>query len=642
MKLGIVASLVGLAAVSFVLAIAAFPGGYDPAMKMMSALGQTEVRLVELPWCLFFFAAGMFFSAVGVVSCARMFRLCAWGAALNVFGLVVIVLAPQNVNLVLHDAGCTLAAVGGAAMLLRWFRMEPSRAAGRFWVVALAVPTAGLLAGLASHELGATAFAPWVPLAQKPLILAFVAWLVFIAARGAGRAARAFAAACLLVPIALAIWLFARPAGPSARELLAEAGDAEKEEPVESLPVSDDELAGLAWLERVTGPLDAAEEREWWNIGGSQHGIFAKRYNIAFAGYAAAAIGMRGDAQVRSRAGRVLGNCIGRMIKRDVWAYSQSADYWGGKPWAPDPCRRENVMYTGHLLHLLALYELFTGDRRYRREGGGWDFEWKDGRRVHYDVEKLVDVTVTQMRKGPNGGVACEPGLMFFPCNCHPHVALSIFRRLGHGDWTGDAARWEKWALAHYLSPAMGGGALNMVYHARGNFMYPRGQAGIDGWSALWYEAWASDRRLAVALWRRVRANLDWAWLSSCGDGLGEAGCCDPQPVSPSVASVFLAAAARACSDAETAARLEEAVDARYLKRKDGMLYLDLDRSWRIGATAMRLISLAEARGSRFRTLPRSAQSAPDDGSVGTDPAKPLKTLFGAILAVAIRHDFGV
>ena len=264
---------------------------------------------------------------------------------------------------------------------------------------------------------------------------------------------------------------------------------------------------------------------------------------------------------------------------------------------------RTSIRRQGHLLHLLAYYELFTGDRRYHREGGGWDFVWKDGRRVHYDVEKLIEVTVEQMRKGPNGGVTCEPGLMFFACNSHPHVALSVFSKLGYGDWSADAARWEKWALSHYLSPAFGGGALNLVYHVRGNFMYPRGQDGFDGWSLLWYEAWASDRRTATALWRRVRDGLDWSRLDGCGDGTGVIGCCDPRPVSASVASVFLAAAARACSDPETAERLERAVDAKYLRREGGLFWLDLNREWRIGATAMRIISLAESRGSRFRDM---------------------------------------
>lgn len=92
---------------------------------------------------------------------------------------------------------------------------------------------------------------------------------------------------------------------------------------------------------------------------------------------------MRGDAEVRARAGKVIGNCFERMLKTDVWAYSMSKNYWGRKPWAPDPCYRENVMYTGHLLHLLASYELFTGDRRYHREGGlFWldlNREWRIG-----------------------------------------------------------------------------------------------------------------------------------------------------------------------------------------------------------------------------------------------------------------------
>ena len=127
-------------------------------------------------------------------------------------------------------------------------------------------------------------------------------------------------------------------------------------------PLTADEVAALRWIDYVTGALPVDKEQDWWKIGGTQHGLFAKRYNIAFAGYAAAALGMRGDGLQRAAVGRILGNCLSRYLKRDVWAYSQSKNYWGQKPWAPDPCYRENVMYTGHLLQLLALYEMFTGD----------------------------------------------------------------------------------------------------------------------------------------------------------------------------------------------------------------------------------------------------------------------------------------
>lgn len=72
---------------------------------------------------------------------------------------------------------------------------------------------------------------------------------------------------------------------------------------------------------------------------------------------------------------------------------------------------------------------------------------------------------------------------------------------------------------------------------------------------------------------------------------------------SPTVTAIFLAAAVRACNDPETAERLEAFVAARYLRRENGRLWLALDSEWRIGATAMRLISLAESRGSRLRGL---------------------------------------
>ena len=367
------------------------------------------------------------------------------------------------------------------------------------------------------------------------------------------------------------------------------------------MPLCAEEREALAFLEHVTGLLPAAEENAWWDIGGTQHGIFAKRYNIAFAGYAAAVIGMRGDAETTNRVGRILGNCVERFLRRDVWAYSQSKSYWGQKPWAPDPCYRENVMYTGHLLHLLALYEWFTHDRRYW--DAGFDFVWTPQQKVHYTVQRLIDVTVEQMRANESGGVTCEPGLLFFPCNNHPHYALKLFSRLGHGDWSADAAKWEKWALAHFSRPAVGGGALKLVYHVQTRLFYPRGTPGLDGWSLLWYEAWAHDRKKALKLWKSAAACIEWGKYDNPSDAVAGHGCCDPQPVSASVAAAFLCAAARACDDPATAARLETPLDAKFLVRRAGHYYLDLDREWRIGASAQRIIALAISRGSSFRAL---------------------------------------
>ena len=39
------------------------------------------------------------------------------------------------------------------------------------------------------------------------------------------------------------------------------------------------------------------------------------------------------------------------------------------------------------------------------------------------------------------------------------------------------------------------------------------------------------------------------------------------------------------------------------LARRNGEIYLDVGREWRIGATANWIISRAEANGARFRSL---------------------------------------
>ena len=626
----------------FLLAIASFPGGdYNPCMRMLSALGRTEIRLVEYPLCHFLFTLGMLISALGIARISVFLlgtdpislgtdpiiplgtdpwrrRLGGIGPSLNVAGLLTIMLIPENISMVAHNAGCWMAALGGGFMLVGWLRGERGQTPGFLWgqtlgiLLILSCVMLGL--GLILHEMKVVGFAPWVPTAQKCLIVTFMLWFFARTMPFATKQKKMIAGVLFLVICGLGAGVLG--IGRDGDDGVCPQGDdgvcPQGDDGV--CPLAEDERMALDWLKFVTGPLSPADEKAWWDIGGRQFGVFAKRYHIAFAGYAAAALGLRetGDAaetrERRKRVGRIIGRCIVRYLQPEIWAYSQSKSYWGRKPWAPDPCYRENVMYTGHLLQLLALYERFTGDKRYWKEG--FDFVWKD-RRVHYDVKKLIDVSVYQMRKGPNGGITCEPGLMFFPCNNHPHIALSIFAALGHGDWSADARRWEKWALGHYRRPLFGGGALNLVYHAWSGILYPRGSTGLDAWSLMWYEPWATDRSAALSLWREAAAKIDWPRMERVEDVKGGADCCDPEPVPPSVAAAFLSAAARACDDAATAERLERALDARHLVRRDGFLYLDLDRAWRIGATAHRIIALAESRGVRFRSFLKRGRPTP-------------------------------
>lgn len=607
----------GAAFASFMLAAFSWPGGgYNPCMRMLSALGRTVAMGVEWPWCHWFFMAGMFFAALAVISIFLLEletlqgwrrEVAGWGIAANAGGLIAIALIPENVQQLFHNVGCWSATLGGGAILIARFQ-------GRrdcIWLCILGSVTTAFSAAIFCHAVIGTPYLPWVPILQKCVIISFAIWGM-VCARHAQQVRvrrRVWVVVALLTLLVVLRGMLAIPRGMGATEKQASdrlSASSASEQALGghvALPMTEDERAALRWLEYVTGPLTPEEERNWWYVGGTQHGLFAKRYHIAFCGYAAAALGTRGGENERDAAGRILGRCIERMLARDVWAYSMSKSYWGRKPWAPDPCFRENVMFTGHLLQLLALYECYTHDTRYWTEG--WDFVWKDGRRIHYDVKRLVAVTVEQMRFGPNGGITCEPGLMFFPCNNHPHIALAIFAALKHGDWTKEARCWEKWALAHYQRPLFGGGALSLVYHVRSGLLYSSGVSALDGWSLLWYEPWAGNRADALELWRSAAAALDWTWLENGIEQVGKFHpCCNPADVTPSVAAAFLAAAARACDDAATAERLEKITD-RFLVRRDGMLWLDTNREWRIGTTAMRIISLAESNGFRFRAFLR-------------------------------------
>ena len=182
-SLTLVAFLCAAAALSFAAAMHLFPGGYNPAMQMLSALGRTEVRLAEHQWCRWLFFAGMLLSALSVAAAAVRARLSAWGAALNVAGLVWIALVPENVSMPLHDAGCWLAAAGGGVMLVAWRRAEVSRRIRRAWTAALVLPIASMARALALNALGVVPFAPLVPSLQKIVILSFAAWLLFLSWR---------------------------------------------------------------------------------------------------------------------------------------------------------------------------------------------------------------------------------------------------------------------------------------------------------------------------------------------------------------------------------------------------------------------------------------------------------------------------
>ena len=170
--------------VCFMVAALIYPGGgYNPFRQMLSALGRTTVRKVLYPPCHYWFVSGMFFAAASVAGVwARLSNRATgwrhlavgWGGAVNVAGLLTIAAVPENVLMEVHNLGCHLAALGGAAILAARFR----KGGDLIWAC-------WLLAVIAFFSVclwvKAIPFSPWVTATQKVLIASFAIWTGWLA-----------------------------------------------------------------------------------------------------------------------------------------------------------------------------------------------------------------------------------------------------------------------------------------------------------------------------------------------------------------------------------------------------------------------------------------------------------------------------
>ena len=362
--------------------------------------------------------------------------------------------------------------------------------------------------------------------------------------------------------------------------------------------VTEEELAVFRYVESVTSGLPPEQVRQVWNMGGDQRGVFSIRYQAAFAGYAAAALGMRRPAWPEA-SGAVLRACIERLLDRQSWSYISA--YWRNEPTFPDPVAHENIMYSGHLLQLLALYEALTGDAVYRVRG--FDFVWEDGRRFHYTTLTLAEAIAIQMRADPSGGVACEPGLIFFPCNNHAQIGLRLLEGLGVGNWRRERERWERFVLRGYHS-TLGDGAVRLMYWRPGRRFVPVALSGGDGWALLWYAPWADDPSVVQGIWQETAARLPWERFRGRDNELAVKGCCRVKSPYPPVSELsFLFPAALACADRPTAQRLRGALESLGLTRDARGTYLSAPAWLRIAVTANYLTGLALEHGSDLRAL---------------------------------------
>lgn len=382
-------------------------------------------------------------------------------------------------------------------------------------------------------------------------------------------------------------------------------------------PLSEEEIEMQRWLSSITWQLPKNKWGRHWNVGGSQTGIYSIRYQAAFCGYASALLGMRTPAYPELTT-KIIDNLIEHIVDKKAWTYISI--YWQEKSWYPNPCYKENIMFTGHLMQLMATYEAINGNDKYRKKGV--EFIWDNENKFRYNLMQLVDVTIKQMNENLSGGVSCEPSLIFFPCNNHPQNTLLLLEKMGIGNWKKEREKWEKWALSSYHS-VLGGGAFKLLYNQKNKCFVARGHPGLDAWSLCWYVPWVSDTKISSQIWLIAKEHIpldkysDLNYYSSKEDIDVDKSCCDKiVNVAPSATASFIAPAARACGDPATAKIIEKWLEHFYLKVEDGKRFLSTNPQWRIGVTANYISSNAMKNGSDIRSfmqnpLPRDYFSGP-------------------------------
>lgn len=390
--------------------------------------------------------------------------------------------------------------------------------------------------------------------------------------------------------------------------------------------LSERELAIQRWFSSLTFLQDrSAQPWAQWHDDGQQLGITSLRYQLAFAGYGAAALAAKTPAY-RELVQRQLLDLCERMIDVRVWAYVTHYWKYGAAP--PDPCRFENVMYTGHLTQLMGLYELLTGDLRYSERG--WDFTWRDGRKTAYDLERAIRRLHDQSVAHPSGGICCEPDLVFADCNSHSSLSFLLYDVVHGTDYARVNDKWFAWMAKNFRIPAPDVREfLYVTYQQRYGVFLPATDVGADGWALAWGYPWFPTTALAEEGWRHTVRHAQWQRPQpdqAYAQNSVILGCCGGVPLA--VSNAFLPLLGRQVEGAGSPlagqvlrwldATCGRAVDTDGDGADDSYCYHPCD-AHRISATGLVAAALATDGDSLrrlFRTPRRDIQTAPSVGHV--------------------------
>ncbi|MBF0441297.1 MAG: hypothetical protein HQK54_05280 [Oligoflexales bacterium] len=174
--------------------------------------------------------------------------------------------------------------------------------------------------------------------------------------------------------------------------------------------------------------------------GAMQTSMASFRYTLAFMTYFLALEQFHKVPANTDMIQPLMDRLIRKMQRKAVW------DYWASTskgmphfepnfdrpyPSERDPIRVKNIMYSGHLAQMIALYEKLYLDMKWSQPGS-IVFEWSNNEKYTYDHNKLQKIIFDQFMNNPDHCIQCEPNVCFAVCNQHPILAHLLYDQL-HG-----------------------------------------------------------------------------------------------------------------------------------------------------------------------------------------------------------------
>ena len=241
--------------------------------------------------------------------------------------------------------------------------------------------------------------------------------------------------------------------------LLSNFSTAQKVNPDEYPSADAKEWGQLLWNMKIANQ-DLSDFSSFQEV--NESGLSANRYTVAYSSYFLAAEQYHKFPAWSEAIQPVFDRLILRLLQKQMWQYWATESEGIAKfepnmdkPYTPskDPVGHANIMYSGHLLMMINLYESLYRDMKWDKPGS-IVFKWDDNTQFVYDNKSLQELIAQQFLSNPIPGVECERNAIFSACNQFPLIGLKLYDELHNTrNFAAVAPLYKKWFEENFIDP---------------------------------------------------------------------------------------------------------------------------------------------------------------------------------------------